>query len=52
MVSSEELSFHINNISNATRTPTPESLCSIFNSVTYINMVITRMNMDEQHDYS
>lgn len=51
-VSEEEISFHLENLLVSLQSINAESLSSVFNSSTFLSLVVTRMNMDEQHDYS
>ena len=51
-VSEGEVNFHLDNLLNSVKSVNAESLTSVYNSCTFLSLVTTRMNMDEQHDYS
>jgi hypothetical protein len=53
MVSQQELNFFMKSLFNALEAgeKTPELFSVLHNAVTYISLVLTRLNMDEQHDY-
>ena len=51
-VSAEEIRFHLDNLLVSLQSVNAESLSSVLNSSTFLSLVVARMNLDEQHDYS
>lgn len=45
-VSEEEVTFHLENLLLSLQSVNAQSLSSVFNSSTFLSLIVTRMNMD------